>query len=112
MPVNTRLPALHAMHEQFFLSISLIFDQVQASQANHRKNFVTLYKAHMEAADYIEETPRGTRIVGEMQFQEAFSSSLLRTLSVKKGVTEADRVLKFIGGYVKFINEKGKNLIS
>ncbi|KAF9484715.1 hypothetical protein BDN70DRAFT_872249 [Pholiota conissans] len=100
------LPTPHVMREQFELSISRIFDQVQASLSNHRKNFVALNKVHMEAAAYTEETPRGIKIIGETQFQKVFHSFLLRALPMKKGLPAADRVLKFIGGYIRYMNEK------
>jgi condensin complex subunit 3 len=32
---------------------------------------------------------------------------IARVLPVKKGTTQVDRVIKFIGGYTKFVNEKG-----
>jgi condensin complex subunit 3 len=35
-----------------------------------------------------------------------------RILVVKKGATQADRIVKFVGGYTKFTNEKGEWSVS
>ncbi|KAJ6460347.1 nuclear condensing complex subunit [Mycena vitilis] len=80
-------------------AVPRIFDQVQTSTANHQKNFVALHKLHLEAAR--RELP------GEREFETLFFSLLARVLPVKKGTTTADRVVKFVGGYTKFVNERG-----
>ncbi|KAJ7671638.1 nuclear condensing complex subunit [Mycena polygramma] len=79
-------------------AVPRIFDQVQTSTANHQKNFVALHKLHLEAAK--RELP------GEREFETLFFSLLARVLPVKKGTTTADRVVKFVGGYTKFVNER------
>jgi len=86
-----------------------ILDQVQVSIANHQKNCVALHKIHAKAAEFTEPTnSRGTnRLTGEKLFIEVMYLVLFRVLVLKKGVTTADRVVKFIGVYIKFINEKG-----
>ncbi|KAI0801857.1 hypothetical protein BC629DRAFT_1438455 [Irpex lacteus] len=72
-----------------------IFDQVQSTSANHQRNLVALYKLQSEAAKITESVQSGKSIelVGQ-------------TMPVKKGATVADRVIKFVGGFTKFINEK------
>ena len=111
MPSATRRsePTSAALLQQYSLSISHILQQVQATVTNHKKNYVTLYKVHTEAAGYMEESSRGLRMVGEKLFRDAFASCLLRAFTVKKGVTAADNVLKFVGGYIRHMNEKGMN---
>ncbi|KAG6907366.1 hypothetical protein DXG01_009187 [Tephrocybe rancida] len=89
-------------------SLAAIFDQAQLSLANHRKNCVTLFKLHHQAAAVTQVGKNGTlvRLVGERKFGDAFISMVNRVLVVKKGPATADRVVRFIGSYVKFLNEK------
>ncbi|KZT37030.1 hypothetical protein SISSUDRAFT_988304 [Sistotremastrum suecicum HHB10207 ss-3] len=88
--------------------IPTIFDQAQNSVANHPKNFVALYKNQAEAAKFTESLNHGKNIklVGEKAFQDTIVDALNRVLPVKKGVQPADRIVKFVGGYIKFMNEK------
>lgn len=90
--------------------IPKIFEQVQNTTANHQKNYVALYKLHVDAAKEVQNVQNGksVKLVGERAFEDMFVSMLSRALPVKKGATVADRIIKFVGGYVKFINEKGK----
>jgi condensin complex subunit 3 len=90
------------------IAIPRIFDQVQGSTANHQKNFVALHKVHLQAAKQVEPINNGksVKLVGERAFEDAALDALTRVLPVKKGVAVADRVVKFMGGYVKFANEK------
>lgn len=81
-------------------AIPNIFDQVQNSTANHLKNFVALHKLHLDAA-------RTKGLPGEREFEAIFQGLVARVLPVKKGVAAADRVTKFVGGYTKFLNERG-----
>ena len=77
-----------------------IFDQAQNTTANHQKNFVALHKIHSEVAS--QHGPPGERA-----FEQAFLNMLGLVLPVKKGNPVADRIMRFIGGYTKFMNEKG-----
>ncbi|KAF8965273.1 nuclear condensing complex subunit [Flammula alnicola] len=109
MPVRTQQPTPETARAQLLSSISYIFDQAQASTSNHRKNYVALYKVQTELAQYTEEVRGGKaiKLIGERKFQDEFKCLLLRVLSIKKGVASADRILKFVGGYTRFANEKG-----
>ncbi|KAF8635378.1 hypothetical protein AX15_000383 [Amanita polypyramis BW_CC] len=100
-PETTGLAELQA-------SIPRIFDQVQISSANHQKNFVALHRLHTEAAQYIEPVNNGrsVKLTGERKFEEVFTLMITRVLPIKKGIGPADRIVKFIGGYVRFVNEK------
>lgn len=89
--------------------VANVFNQVQASLANHKKNCVTLYKLHVQAAGHIESTSKATvKLVGEDAFAHVFLDMVSRVLTVKKGVASADRIVKFIGSYVRYMNEKGR----
>ncbi|KAJ7178845.1 nuclear condensing complex subunit [Mycena crocata] len=85
-------------------AVPRIFDQVQTSAANHQKNLVALHKLHLEAAKKTENG--GTKLTGEQEFDRAFRDMLSRVLPMKKGVAAADRVVKFVGGYTKFVNDR------
>jgi len=91
-----------------------IIDQAQISMANHQKNLVALYKVQTEAAKCVEYVRRGKgfRPIGERIFEEFLLQMLVRALPMKKGTVQADRVVKFLGAFIKFINEKGMYLAS
>jgi condensin complex subunit 3 len=111
MPGRT-LPEATAesVREQVSTTVPRILDQAQISIANHQKNLVALYKLHAEAAQYTESLRRGNgvKLIGERIFEQMVLQMLTRVLPVKKGATQADRVIKFVGGYIKFVNEKGE----
>ncbi|KAJ7510357.1 nuclear condensing complex subunit [Mycena galericulata] len=100
------MPGRIATQVDLNTAIPRIFEQVQTSTANHQKNFVALHKLHLEAAQKTAPAPHGVKLVGEREFESVFMDMLARVLPVKKGVTTADRVVKFVGGYISFINER------
>lgn len=89
--------------------VANIFDQAQASLANHKKNCVALFKVHTKAAAVTlpAKNGKGVKLVGEKAFQDAFMDMLSRVLGIKKGPANADRIVKYVGAFVKFMNEKG-----
>ncbi|KAF8797851.1 hypothetical protein BYT27DRAFT_7123670 [Phlegmacium glaucopus] len=105
MPARTIQPTESALEK----SIPRIFNQVQESAANHKKNYVALHKIQAELAEHTEELQKGklVKLTGERMFQDKFIYMLCRALPLKKGIDSADRTVKFVAGYVKFINEKG-----
>jgi condensin complex subunit 3 len=109
MPGKITRPEKEALKAKIWTDMSKIFDQVGASITNHGKNFVALYKIHIDAAQRTEKVHNGrhVRLVGEGCFEDRFAHSLLRALPQKRGMSEADRVIKFTGGYIRFVNEKG-----
>lgn len=86
-----------------------IFDQVQTTSANHQKNVVALHKVHVDAAAFTESIHggRSIKLTGERLFEDTFIELLFRVIAVKKGVSQADRVVKFVGAYVLYMNMKG-----
>ncbi|TFK26559.1 condensin subunit Cnd3 [Coprinopsis marcescibilis] len=97
--------------EDLFEAIATIFDQVQQSLANHKKNCVALYKLHQRAATVTKniEKKNGTtsvKYVGEKALADAFLDMINRVLVIKKGPPAADRIVKFVGSYVQYLNEK------
>lgn len=53
------------------------------------------------------EDGRFVRLSGEKAFGEKFREHLVHPLGVKKGVEQADRVIKFVAGFVGFAVEFG-----
>lgn len=91
-------------------SVFQIYDQVQNSTANHQKNLVALHKLHIAAATFTETVGDGLRLIGERAFEDAFLQCVGRVCQVKKGVAVGDRCVKFIGAYIKFVNERAAEL--
>lgn len=89
--------------------VAAIFEQAQASLANHKKNCVALFKIHLKAAAVTQpaKSGNGIKLVGEKVFQDIFMDMVSRVLVVKKGPVTADRIVKYVGAFVKFMNEKG-----
>ncbi|RDX45406.1 hypothetical protein OH76DRAFT_1420865 [Lentinus brumalis] len=105
MPARTAAPF---DLESLNTALPKIFDQVQNTTANHQKNFIALYKLQSDAANIKEPVQRGKsdKLTGEKAFETAFEDMLLRVLPLKKGTPVADRSVKFMTGYAKFITEK------
>lgn len=91
-------------------SVYQIFDQVQNSTANHQKNLVALHKLHIASAALTEPVADGVRLVGERTFEDAFLQCVGAVCQVKKGLVVGDRCVKFVGGYIKFANERAAEL--
>ncbi|KAG6908746.1 hypothetical protein DXG01_003450 [Tephrocybe rancida] len=108
MPGRTLNAGAAALKNKVSAQIPKILEQAQITTANHQKNLVALYKLQTEASQCTEEVRkgRGVKLVGEKIFEEAILQMLMRVLPVKKGVLQADRVVKFVGQYIKFVNEK------
>jgi condensin complex subunit 3 len=98
-----------SVEETLTASLPRIFDQVQNSTANHQKNIVALHKLHLDAASFTEPVHNGRsiKLTGERMFEEKFKDILCRAAAVKKGTSQGDRIVKFVGGYTKYINERG-----
>ncbi|ESK90249.1 condensin subunit cnd3 [Moniliophthora roreri MCA 2997] len=97
--------------EELPSKVANIFEQVQGPAHNHKKNFVALYKLHEDATQITQpcRTPQGEEAVkpiGEKTFLDTFFVQLGKVLSLKKGTYPADQVVKFISGYVKYLNDK------
>ncbi|KAG1823715.1 nuclear condensing complex subunit [Suillus subaureus] len=97
-----------SVEENLTASVPKIFDQVQNSTANHQKNIVALYKLHLDAASFTEPVHdgRSLKLTGERMFEEKFKDILCRAAVVKKGTSQGDRIVKFVGAYTKYINER------
>lgn len=96
--------------DELYESVANIFEQAQASLANHKKNSVALFKIHAKAAEVTQPSKNGNgvKLVGEKAFQDVIVEMVSRVLVVKKGPANADRIVKYVGGFVRFMNEKGE----
>lgn len=85
-----------------------IFEQAQHNLANHKKNCVALHKLHLQAEKITKlfKKDDGVRLVGEKAFGDVFIHLVNRVLVVKKGPAAADRIVRFVGSYMRFMNEK------
>lgn len=103
MPART-----NPLAEALSVSVPKIFDQVQNTTANHQKNIVALYKIHIDASAFTESVHNGKaiKLTGERNFEDAFIDMVSRVLVIKKGASQAERVVKFVGTYTKYLNEK------
>lgn len=83
-------------------------EQSQKTATNHRKNVAIVYKLFHQCGSVIERLPngRGTRLVGEKAFIDALKEGINRVLVVKRGVVEADRVIKFICAFIAHATEQ------
>ncbi|KAL8290386.1 hypothetical protein RQP46_002644 [Phenoliferia psychrophenolica] len=84
--------------------IGPVFGASQHSVATHRKNINTLHAIFLKCAAVTTPSQDGksVRLTGEKAFGETFKYNVLYPLQVKKGVEQADRVIKLIAGFVGF----------
>lgn len=85
----------------------ILNEATSSSATNLVKHNVALWKIHQEFILIKETSTRGTKIIGERDFQEFMEYSLSKILPLKRPTPVADRVIKFVASYVKYINEKG-----
>lgn len=93
--------------DTLYTAVAQIFEEAQTSLANHKKNCVALFKVHTKAAT-ITANGAKKKFAGEKAFQEVFMDMLGRVLVVKKGPANADRIIKYAGAFVRFLNEKSE----
>jgi hypothetical protein len=107
--VNARPRASSASYlETISTQLAPIFNQVQHTTANHRKNLVSLRKIQEQCSSITEPTPKGLKLIGEKAFNTELIGMVNRILSIKKGEAVADRVVKFVAGYVAYTTEQGE----
>ncbi|KAG8801371.1 hypothetical protein FRC16_000627 [Serendipita sp. 398] len=87
-------------------TIARIFQQVQGNVASHKKNVVQLHRIHTQCAQQSPSATSRVKLPGEGQFNETIRSMLYRILPLKKGTTVADRIVRFIGSYIKYLAER------
>jgi condensin complex subunit 3 len=98
-------------------TLASIFQGAQSSNASHKRRINNLCKLHNEAVTLVQHKEKGRAqhgsiiLVGEKAFNRAFWEIVLCTLDVKRGVAEADRIVRFIGGFVgELMNNPGESI--
>ncbi|KAK4702820.1 condensin complex subunit 3, partial [Phenoliferia sp. Uapishka_3] len=108
-PVAALLPetTIFSPHPNPLLQIPSLFAASQSSIATHRKNINTLHSIFLKAAAVttLSSDGKSLRLTGEKAFGEAFRYNVVYPLGVKKGVEQADRLIKFVAGFVGFAVE-------
>lgn len=96
--------------------IAQIFDDAQSTTATQRKLQTLLRKIQERCCFEPPESKKKKKAQQEEEFgEEDFNNEvvrcLLRVLNVKKGAQEGDRVIKFLGLFLKNASEKGEFVI-
>lgn len=91
-------------------SLSDLFSSAQHSIATHRKLINTTHAVFLRCAAVTttSEDGQSIRLSGEKLFGDSFRAMAVHALGVKKGVEQADRVVKFMAGFIAFAVEHGK----
>ena len=91
-----------------------LFGGAQATTASHRKLINSLHALFLRCS--LVTTPsadgRSIRLSGEKAFGDKFREMCAFPLGVKKGVDQADRVVKFVAGFVGFAVEHGASRLA
>ncbi|GAA6043061.1 hypothetical protein JCM8097_005142 [Rhodosporidiobolus ruineniae] len=109
--VRNKRPAeadtLDSLQPLLLTQLPALFTAAQHTTASHRKHINTLHAIFRRCAAVTSTSADGkyVRLSGEKAFGERFREMLLHPLGVKKGVEQADRVVKFVAGFVGFAVE-------
>lgn len=90
-------------------SLPSLFSSAQTSSSAHRRSLAALHKIFLSCSAYTTTTEDGssTRLTGEKEFLVRFKDCVDRLLDIKKGITQADRVVKFVAAFVTLVSEEG-----
>ncbi|OAV89055.1 hypothetical protein PTTG_08565 [Puccinia triticina 1-1 BBBD Race 1] len=92
-------------------SILTLFNKSQHALTSHRKlvnNLHSLFLSSTEVREQIESeggADKTIKLIGEKNFTEACYTVLDNLVTTKKGVVEADRVVRFFGAFCAFATE-------
>lgn len=88
--------------------ICIVFGEVQRSTAGHRKLAVSLRKIQ-EACCYEPANPKSNTFedFGEDNFNVEVARCVIRLMGVKKSEGVGDRIVKFLGLFLKHASDKG-----
>jgi condensin complex subunit 3 len=85
--------------------ISGVFNDAQRTTAGHRKLVVGLRKIQETC---INEPLNGRENLSEDDFNAEFARCVIRLLGVKKSESAGDRIVRFIGFFLRHASEKGR----
>ncbi|KAK6949729.1 hypothetical protein Daesc_008050 [Daldinia eschscholtzii] len=97
---------------QLRTQISAIFRDAQKTTATHRKLVVNLRKIH-EACCYEPTRPNknSTTEFDESDFNNEFTRCVLRVMPVKKSEGAGEKIIRFIGLFLRHANDKDNELL-
>lgn len=101
-----RAAADHTVIEKQLAQIPQLFGAAQPSASSHRRSVAALLKSLTICAQYTTEDGKHVRLTGEKEFMLAFRGCLDHILDVKKGILQADRVVKFVVAFFAHANEQ------
>ncbi|KAJ4293305.1 chromosome condensation complex Condensin, subunit G [Kalmusia sp. IMI 367209] len=95
--------------------IAQIFDDAQNTTATQRK-LQTMLRKIQERCCFEPPTTKRKKgheeeVFDEEQFNDEVTRCVLRILNVKKGVAEADRVIRFVGLFLKHAGERDRAIL-
>lgn len=100
-----------ALLEALPATLAEIFGQSQHSLTTHRKLVNNLHKVFVACCEIQEPVGSGSdgmiKLTGEKAFRDGVLDMLDRVVACKKGVVQADRVVKFVAAYCGFASEHG-----
>lgn len=101
---------LETLAEVLDQHLPAVFTAAQHTTASHRKHINTLHGVFLRCAQVTTPSSDGryTRLSGEKAFGAKFREMVAFPLGVKKGTDQADRVIKFIAGFVGFAIDHGQ----
>lgn len=82
--------------------IQEIFEGAQESYSSHKRRTKSLLKLHSDAVQLTQIVKKqdSLLLIGEKTFNKAFWDILLALLPLKKGVSEAERCVRFVGDFI------------
>lgn len=91
-------------------TLSDLFSAAQHNASQHRKLTNNAHALFLKCAKVTtpSEDGQSVRLSGEKLFGEAWRTMAVHALGVKKGVDQADKVVKFMAGFIGFAVEYGK----
>jgi len=89
--------------ETLYKQVVEVFQGAQNESSLHKRRVKVLCKLHAQAATFVEngKQPGQVKRIGEKKFNEAFWKTVANVLPVRKGVVEADRVVRMVGAFVQ-----------
>ncbi|GAA5998124.1 condensin subunit YCG1 [Rhodotorula paludigena] len=99
--------SLDTLSEALSTQLPALFGSAQHTTAAHRKLINSLHSLFVRCSKVttLSADGRFTRLSGEKAFGERFREMVAFPLGVKKGVDQADRIVKFVAGFVGFAVE-------
>lgn len=107
-PSALTLDSLPSIHD----TLSSHFSGAQSNIASHKRRIKVLCQLYADAVGCVvyKEKRGEERVVrvGEKAWDDAFWDCVLAVLALKRGVVEAERVVRFVGAFVgALMNDQG-----